>query len=122
MRARTGLVNPAGMSNPTAPTAPIEVVGQSRRLFLLERFWPGVTPHHAEEASRGLGRVAAEQDGLNAAVLLLSGLLLDDEVVFSLVEAGSASAAWELSDRAAFQVDRISESSLVGPIGTEPCA
>ena len=106
------------MSTPIAPTV---VPGQPRRLFLLERFWPGVTPALAEEAARGLGRVAAEQGGPNAPVLLVSGLLLEDDVVFSLLEARSEAAARELTGRADFQVDRISESALVGQSGTEPC-
>lgn len=107
------------MSDPIAATD--TTAARPRRLFLLERFWPGVTPALAEEAVRRLERVAAELVGPDAAVYLRSALLPGDEVVFSLVEAGSVSAVRELSGRAAFDVDRISENIPIGRIVREAC-
>jgi hypothetical protein len=85
----------------------------TRRTYLVERFWPGVTPALAEEAAGRL-RAAAAGSADRSVVHLGSALLPADEVVFTFVEADSASAVRELSERAAFAVDRISESISIG--------
>ncbi len=86
----------------------------SRRTYLVERFWPGVTPALAEEAAARL-RAAATGPAGTSVVHLRSALLPADEVVFTFVEADSVNAIRELSERAAFAADRISESISIGP-------
>lgn len=85
-----------------------------KHLYLVESFWPGVTTAGAHAAARRL-RSAATRSGRPASVRhLRSGLLPDDEVVWSMVEAGSAEAVMAVTMRASYPVDRISETIVVG--------
>ena len=86
------------------------------RTFLLERYWPGVTPGLAAEATQRLLEAAAGSAGNQTPVRhLASALLPVDEVLFTFIEADSVTSVRALSDRAAFRADRISESVAVGP-------
>ena len=84
-------------------------------LFLIERFWPGVTPARANAATARLGRVAKclDADGIGVRHLR-SALLPADEVVWTVVEAGSRAAVIAVTERASYPVDRISETIPVG--------
>ena len=85
-----------------------------KHLYLVESFWPGVTTAGAHAAARRLCR-AATRSGRAASVRhLRSGLLPDDEVVWSMVEAGSADAVIAVTMRARYPVARISETIVVG--------
>ncbi len=85
-----------------------------KRLYLVESFWPGVTTAGAHAAARRL-RSAATRSGQAAPVRHLgSGLIPDDEVVWSMVEAGSPDAVIAVTMRAGYPVDRISETIVVG--------
>ncbi|MDQ2673594.1 MAG: hypothetical protein M3Y40_02970 [Chloroflexota bacterium] len=83
-----------------------------KQLYLVESFWPGVTTAGAHAAARRLQEAAI---GHAAAVRhLRSGLIPDDEVVWSVVEAGSRDAVIAVTIRARYPVDRISETIVVG--------
>lgn len=87
----------------------------SKTLYLVERFWPGVTAARAEAAARRL-HAAANRSGRGSSAVrhVRSGLLPDDEVVWSIVEAGSGDAVIAVTTRARHPVDRISETIVVG--------
>lgn len=90
------------------------------RVYLIERFWPGVTPAAADAAIARLGRAASALGGEGVTVRHLhSALLPDDEVVLSMVEAGSLDTARRVSERAGYQADRISEGIDLGRRGWE---
>ena len=96
--------HPAMVEQPAAPSSSPVVTG--RRTFLVERFWPGVTPELARQASGRL-RDAAAAERLGSPVI--TALLSDDEVLVAIVDAASAADARALAERAAFEPDRISE-------------
>lgn len=99
-----------------AEVSPPPAEPRNRRLFLVERFWPGVTPALAAEAAGRLGAAAARFVEQGARIRHVgSALLPDDEVVFAFVEADSVTSVRALSDCAAFVADRISESIPVEP-------
>jgi hypothetical protein len=91
-----------------------------RRVYLVERFWPGVTPPLAAEATARLREAAAATgDGNRSVRHLSSALLPDDEVLFTFVEADSVTSVRALGERAAFAADRITESLTVWPSGRD---
>jgi hypothetical protein len=95
---------------------PATAAAPLRRVFLVERFWPGVTPPLAAEATARLREAAASTGNEGRSVRHLSSALLpDDEVLFTFVEADSVTSVRALSDRAAFAADRITESLTVWP-------
>jgi hypothetical protein len=84
-------------------------------LYLVESFWPGVTAAGARAATRRLRAAATRSgQGSNAVRHLRSGLLPDDEVVWSMVAAGSCDAVISVTTRAGYPVDRISETIVIG--------
>lgn len=86
-----------------------------KHLYLVESFWPGVTTDGAHAAARRLHAAAGRSGGGPASVRhLRSGLLPHDEVVWSMVEAGSGDAVIAVARRARYPVDRISETIVVG--------
>lgn len=85
------------------------------RVYLIERFWPGVTPAAADAAIVRLGRAASALGGEGVTVRHLhSALLPADEVVLSMLEAGSLDTALRVSERAGHRADRISEGIDLG--------
>lgn len=84
-------------------------------VYLVERFWPGVTPALADAATVRLERAASRLNDQGAVVRhLRSALLPADEVVMSLVEAGSLAIVVAVNERADYPADRISRSIPVG--------
>jgi hypothetical protein len=86
----------------------------ARHLYLVESFWPGVTTAGAHAAARRLREAATRSRRAASVRHLRSGLIPDDEVVWSMVEAGSADAVIAVTMRASYPVDRISETIVVG--------
>lgn len=94
--------------------------GTATRVYLIERFWPGVTPASADAAIARLGRAANALGNEGVAVRhLQSALLPADEVLLSMVEAGSLDMARRVSERAGYVADRISEGIDLGRRGGE---
>lgn len=84
-------------------------------LYLIERFWPGVTADGANAAAASLdAAVAASGSTARRVRHLRSGLVPADEVVWSVVEADSEAAVIAVTTRACYPVDRISETIVVG--------
>lgn len=90
------------------------------QLFLVERYWPGVT---REALDRALMRVRRE-----AAVLTDAGqhvhhvgsvLMTADETVFCLFRAASRASVMLANERAAFHCDRIGEGTWIGGPGSQ---
>ena len=99
------------MSNPTGftgskPAAP--------RTFLIERFWPGVTPVLAEEVARRLTQAAAGFHREDRQVRHVGSVLLPtDEVMVSVVEAPAPELVRGVAARAGHAADRITESITI---------
>lgn len=88
---------------------------QPRQLFLVERFWPGVTPALADTATARIRAVAGALAAHGAGVRhLRSDLLPADEVVVSIIEAASLSSVVAVHRQAGYPADRISEAVSVG--------
>ena len=84
-------------------------------LYLIERFWPGVTPDGAVDAAASLDAAVAASGSASSRVRhLRSGLVPADEVVWSVVEADSEAAVIAVTTQARYPVDRISETIVVG--------
>ena len=80
-------------------------------IYIVERYWPGVTQEHLAQAiARSKEAVALmNQDGIPVRYLR-STLVPGDEVVFSLYEGPSAEAIREANERSRFHFDRIAEA------------
>jgi len=90
----------------------------SRSLYLVERFWPGVTAAEARAAVRRLDAAAGRSGGGASSVRhLRSGLIPRDELVWSMVEAASGEAVIAVASAARHPIDRISETIVVGGKG-----
>jgi hypothetical protein len=96
----------AAMSTVTRPSRPTN-------LFLLERFWPGVTTDSAVDAAASLAAAAAASSP-GRVRHLRSGIVPADEVVWSMVEADSEAAVIAVTTLARYPVDRISATIVVG--------
>lgn len=96
-------------------TKPARSEPLATRSFIVERFWPGVTQRRADAAIARLGRTASRIGTPSGPVRhLQSALLPADEVVVSMVEAGSMEAVIAVTEQARYPADRISESITVG--------
>lgn len=82
-------------------------------LYLLERFWPGVTTDSAVRATAGLAAAAAASASRGVRHLR-SGLVPADEVVWSMLEADSEDSVIAVTTEARYPVDRISATIVVG--------
>jgi hypothetical protein len=90
-------------------------MNESRHLFLVERFWPGVTSAGADAAANRLAEAAgAYRAGTTRVRHVRTGLVPEDELVWSMVEAGSRDAVIAVTTIARYPVDRISETIMVG--------
>lgn len=93
-----------------------EDAGMTRsNLYLVERYWPGVTAEVAVDAAATLDAATALADDANRRVRhLRSGLVPADEVVWSMLEADSEAAVIAVTTLARYPVDRISQTIVVG--------
>jgi hypothetical protein len=83
-------------------------------MYLVERYWPGVTRELLLKALERSGRAMEEMTGEGTAIRDISCTLIPcEEVVFSLYEAPSASAVQQLNERAVIPVSRIVEAIAV---------
>ena len=90
------------------------------KAFLVERYWPGVSRHQVEEAQRRLVAAAEELGAEGVDVRCRDSILvLKEESVFSLIEAGSEDAVAETNRRADVPFDRILEVTTVAAVATE---
>ncbi len=90
-------------------------MNETRQLFLVERFWPGVTPAGAHAAAGRLADAAATYaTGATRVRHVRTGLVPADELVWTVVEAGSRDAVIAVTSIADYPVDRISETIVVG--------
>ncbi len=77
-------------------------------MFLVERYWPGVTLldlQHAAMRTKAAGGRVAEVSGVR---YLGSVLIPEEETVFSLFDGPDMAAVEEANRRGEFQFDRIS--------------
>lgn len=78
------------------------------RVFLLERYWTGVTSQSFSAAAERLDEAAAEMTREGTAVRHLRSTLIPvDEVVLSLIETAGPEAATEAGLRAGVPFNRI---------------
>jgi Protein of unknown function (DUF4242) len=78
------------------------------RTYLVERYWPGVDEASLRDALPRLERAASALTAEGRPVEHVGSLLVaDDEVVFSVISAGSESEVLEVNERAELPVDRI---------------
>jgi hypothetical protein len=75
--------------------------------YLVEQFWPGVTPAAFRLAAE---RVRASADGMTGIRFLHSTLVPGDEASFCVLEASSSSLVAEAYRRAGVGYDRILEA------------
>jgi hypothetical protein len=73
-------------------------------LFVVERYWPGVSEKDVDALARSLTAAAA---GAGSAAYLGSALLVGDDVVQCRFQAHDESSVRELNERAGAAYDRI---------------
>jgi hypothetical protein len=84
--------------------------------FLVERYWPGIDLVRLQAALPRLEAAVRAMAGDGIAVGHLGSILMPaDEVVFTLIAAGSEADVRELNTRAEFPVDRISRAIPLPP-------
>ncbi len=84
------------------------------RTFVVERFWPGVTPALAQEVAGRLTEAAAGFSREGRAVRYVGSVLLPaDEVMVSVVEAAAPDVVRGVAARAGHAADRITESITI---------
>lgn len=83
-------------------------------MYLVERYWPGVTSELLLEALNRGRRVMEEMRAEGTHVRAVScALIPGEEVVFSVYEGPSAAAVRRLNERAGILVSRIVEAIMV---------
>lgn len=83
-------------------------------MYLVERYWPGVTRELLLEALSRSRRVMEEMSGEGTHVRDISCTLIPgEEVVFSVYEGPSAAAIRQFNERAGIPVSRISDAIAV---------
>jgi hypothetical protein len=83
--------------------------------YLVERYWPGIDKALLLLALNRLQRANSDMTRAGSPISHLGSVLVDDEqVVYSLIRAGSEDLVREANERAHLPVDRISRSSLHG--------
>src|SRR5262249_44008344 len=84
--------------------------------FLVERYWPGVSPEQLEEAvARGTRSVRAMRRRGRPIRYLRSTLIPDDETVLCLFEAASSADVAEVNRGAGMPFDRIVDAVTLVP-------
>jgi hypothetical protein len=87
----------------------------TRRTFLVEHYWPGVTPEQFRSAAdrvQASARTIAGQDG--DIVFLHSTLVPDDEAAFCVFEASTQDLVVEAYTRAGVRFERILDAVEIG--------
>lgn len=83
-------------------------------IYLVERYWPGVTLERLLAALERAQRVSEEMSGGGTPIREVSCILIPvEEIVFSLYEGPSAIAVRQLNQRAGIPVSRIVEAIAV---------
>ena len=82
--------------------------------YLVERYWPGVTPEQLLKALDRGRRVIKEMGAEGTRIQDISCTLIPaEEIVFSIYEGSSASAIREFNERANIPLSRASTSRFV---------
>jgi hypothetical protein len=85
------------------------------RLFLVERYWPGVDEPMLRASLPKLERAAGEVSARGRAVDHVGSLLVPgDQVVFSVIRAESLELVLEVNERAGLPVDRVAPVTTHG--------
>ncbi|HEY2916147.1 MAG TPA: hypothetical protein VGI98_02925 [Candidatus Limnocylindrales bacterium] len=87
----------------------------STRLFLVERYWPGIDEPGARAVVSSMEATARTMQAEGTAVEHVGSILMPaDQVVFSLVTAADEAAVRALNARADAPVDRIAAAIGIG--------
>lgn len=85
------------------------------RTFLVERYWPDVNEATVRAVVASLEQAASAMTAEGTAVThILSILMPDDQVVFSLIQAADETVARQLNARAEVPLDRIAAAIALG--------
>jgi len=83
-------------------------------MYLVERYWPGVTSELLLEALNRGRRVMEQMSTEGTPVRAITSILIpSEEVVFSVYEGPSAATVRQLNDRASIPVSRIVEAIAI---------
>jgi Nickel responsive protein SCO4226-like len=86
----------------------VEGSEQAERTFLVEHYWPGVTPEEFRSAAERVRSSAEELSAGNTEIAFLhSTLVPGDEAAFCVFKAGSMEAVVEAYTRAGVTYERI---------------
>jgi Protein of unknown function (DUF4242) len=98
-------------------TADDSLVGKGRasvRTYLVERYWPGVTTELLLEAVDRSRRVREQMSAEGTPIRdIISILVPDEEVVFSVYEGPSVASVRQLNQSARIPVSRIVEATAI---------
>ena len=88
---------------------------EDERLFLVERYWPGVDEPMLRASLPRLDRAVGEVRARGRAVDHVGSLLVpEDQVVFSVIRAESVELVLEVNERAGLPVDRVASVTTLG--------
>jgi Protein of unknown function (DUF4242) len=88
--------------------------------YLVEHYWPGVTPETFADAAERLRHAAEELSSGRVAIRFLhSTLALDDEAAFCVFQATSQAAVEEVYARAGVRFERIVGAVEIGHLARE---
>lgn len=88
----------------------------SLETYLVERYWPGLDLIRLAAVTRRLEAAAAALTSQGRRVEHVGSILMPvDEVVFTLIAAGSESLVREVNDRAGLPFDRVAVAIVVIP-------
>jgi hypothetical protein len=77
-------------------------------MFLVERYWPGISRERLAEAEERMGRAARDLAGSGVEIRLLSSMLIPaEEVVLTLFGAADEDDVIEVSRRSEVPFDRV---------------
>ncbi len=85
------------------------------RMFLVERYWPGIDEPGARSVASALESKALEMSAEGQVVEHVGSILMPvDQVVFTLITAGDEAAVRALNERANAPLDRIAAAIGIG--------
>lgn len=108
------------MFTPFVRTGTLLTVGPMKghevaRLFLVERYWPGIERRQLEGALEHLDLAVLATTATGSPVAHVGSILMPaDQVVLSVMRADSEEMVREVNEAAELPVDRISEISMHG--------